>query len=90
MEHSIFKTQDFQYLLRGEISEDEYWDRIIKNSGLNIDADSLKKARRNSFKEIGKVTTDDNFSVKGSDGKTIVNTTLKGMGDAYEETFKGF
>jgi len=50
--HSKFKGEEFQDFLRGKISEDEYWKKIIKNNGWMIDVSIFKKARRESFKKI--------------------------------------
>jgi len=50
--HLRFKDEEFQDFLKGGITEDEYWGKIIKKNNWKINASSLKKARRESFKEI--------------------------------------
>jgi len=50
--HLRFKDEEFQYFLKGTITEDEYWRRIIKKNNWKINVSSLKKVRRESFKEI--------------------------------------
>lgn len=50
--HSSLKGEGFQDFLKGRISENEYWERVISKNSWDIDVYSLKEARRESFREI--------------------------------------
>jgi len=39
-------------LFRGEITEEEYWSKIIEKNNWKVDVESLKKAMRDNFEEI--------------------------------------
>jgi len=42
------------------------------------------------FAEIGKMTEDQNFKVKGLRSNTIINTTVKTLDEHYKKTFKNY
>lgn len=44
--------EELESLFRGEITEEEYWKKIIKKNNWNIDVKLFKKAIRNNFREI--------------------------------------
>jgi len=50
--HSYFKEKIFQDFLRGKITEDKYWEEVIKKAEWKIEVSTLKKIRRESFDEI--------------------------------------
>ncbi len=51
----IFKRpeENFDMLMEGKITEEEYWARLIKNNNLSISIAKLKEAARDNFEEIG-------------------------------------
>ena len=49
-----------------------------------------KIMERNSFKEIGKVTSNQRLMIKGLDNKEIINLNLEKLENAYKSTFKNY
>ncbi len=45
--------ENFNQLMNGKISEEEYWQKIIKNKGFDIEVEHFKSAIRANFEEIG-------------------------------------
>jgi len=50
--HSRIKAEEFQDFVRGKISEEEYWSKIISKNGWETDINVLKNASRKNFREI--------------------------------------
>lgn len=50
--HTKFKTSKFQDFLRGEITEEDYWKRIIDENNWEITVSKLKEISRKNFEEI--------------------------------------
>jgi len=48
----LTKCYEFEQLMKGKITENEFWKRIVKQNKWNIKITYLKKAIRNNFKEI--------------------------------------
>ena len=48
-------AEDIVPLFNGQVSEDEYWKRIIRKHGWKIEVGELKRIVRENFKEIGGV-----------------------------------
>lgn len=44
--------EDLREFFHGKISEDEYWERVVKRTGWNIDTKTLKGAIRDNFQEV--------------------------------------
>lgn len=49
-----------------------------------------KQFKNFTFAEIGKVTDDDIFTIKGINGNEIVHIPVPDLKDAYKKTFKGY
>lgn len=49
-----------------------------------------KVMANNAFSQIGTVTDEQKFKVRGINGREIINIELKNMADAYRETFKNY
>lgn len=49
-----------------------------------------KLAEGNALAQIGAITGNGSFVIKGKDGKEIVNTNINSMADSHKNTFKGF
>jgi len=52
VENSQWKIQELEKFFHGEITEEEYWEAVIKKYNWDISVDSLKKAVRSNFREI--------------------------------------
>ena len=50
--HEGFHGRDLRDLFNGNINEEQYWEKIIKKNGWNLDVKYLIKSIRNNFKEI--------------------------------------
>ncbi len=50
--HKGFHIEELTRFFEGKISEEEYWDFVIKKNGWDVTKDVLKLAVRNNFKEI--------------------------------------
>ena len=48
----LHEGPDLGLLFNGKITEDEYWQNVIKKNGWFVDADLLKSAVRKNFEEI--------------------------------------
>ncbi len=49
-----------------------------------------QKMQGNVFAQVGKITGDGTFRICGVDGKTILNTPITTMENAYTSTFRGY
>lgn len=52
IKHENLHINELEELFHGKISEDTYWEAMIRIHGWNISLDKLKKAVRNNFIEI--------------------------------------
>jgi len=50
--HQKIENEDLVLLQNGKITENEYWQRIIKNEHWGVKVETLKKAMRSNFGEI--------------------------------------
>ena len=49
-----------------------------------------KMMKGNAFAQIGMITKEEDFAIKGKNGKEIVKTTLDSMLEPYKSTFKEY
>ncbi|MCL4366345.1 HAD family phosphatase [Patescibacteria group bacterium] len=52
IKHENLHIDELEKLFLGKISEDSYWEAMIKTHGWNTSLDKLKQAVRNNFREI--------------------------------------